>query len=89
LKDEDPVQAQEVMRVDDRVDTLYSEVFRKLLERGPADAAGRARSTAQILLARSLERIGDHATNICEEVFYLVEGADIRHQPIAGGPAGD
>lgn len=38
------------------------------------------RSMSLILLARSLERIADHATNICEEVVFLVKGEDIRHQ---------
>jgi hypothetical protein len=40
-----------------------------------------ARGIGLILAAQSLERIADHATNICEEVFYLVEGEDIRHRP--------
>ena len=89
FKDEDPRKAQEVMSVDDRVDALYSQAFRNLLEHAPADAVGRTRSTGLILLARSLERIADHATNVCEEVFYLVEGADIRHQTVPGGPTVD
>ena len=38
------------------------------------------RSMSLILLARSLERIADHAENICEEVVFLVKGEDIRHQ---------
>ncbi|HET7697998.1 MAG TPA: phosphate signaling complex protein PhoU [Vicinamibacterales bacterium] len=76
--DEDPRQAEAVMQLDAQVDALYSQVFRDLIEH--AGGSGRARSTGLILLARSLERIADHATNICEEVFYLVEGADIRHQ---------
>ena len=89
LKDEDPRKAASVMRLDDGVDALYSDIFRYLLEHGPSDPQGRARSTGEILLARSLERIADHATNMCEEVFYLVEGADIRHQAIGSGPAED
>lgn len=76
--DEDPRQAEAVMQLDARVDALYSQVFSDLLEHAPGDS--RTRSTGLILLARSLERIADHATNVCEEIFYLVEGADIRHQ---------
>jgi phosphate transport system protein len=75
---EDQRQAASVMQLDDQVDVLYAKVFGDLLARAPGD--DRMRSTALILLAGSLERIADHATNVCEEVFYLVEGADIRHQ---------
>ena len=80
FQEEDTHKAQAVMRLDDRVDALNAQVFRELLEHPAADADSRARSMSLILVARSLERIADHATNICEEVFYLVEGADIRHQ---------
>lgn len=79
---EDRQRAEAVMQLDDQVDALYSQVFGDLLERTPGDS--RTRSTGLILLATSLERIADHATNICEEVFYLVEGADIRHQGATG-----
>ena len=75
---EDPRHAENVMQLDARVDALYSQVFRDAMERPPDD--NRTRTTGLILLARSLERIADHATNVCEEIFYLVEGADIRHQ---------
>jgi phosphate transport system protein len=75
---EDRQLAEAVMQVDEQVDALYSQVFRDLLEH--AGDHDRTRSTGLILLARSLERIADHATNVCEEVFYLVEGADIRHR---------
>lgn len=80
FQEEDTDKAQAVMRLDDRVDALDAQVLRELLHHPAADADSRARSLSLILVARSLERIADHATNICEEVFYLVEGADIRHQ---------
>ena len=82
FRDEDAAKAQAVMQLDDQVDALYSAVFRELLDRAADDSGGRAQSTGLILLARSLERIADHATNVCEEVFYMVEGADIRHQTV-------
>jgi len=80
FQEEDTHKAQAVMSLDDRVDALNAQIFRELLEHPAADSGGLARSMNLILIARSLERIADHATNICEEVFYLVEGADIRHQ---------
>jgi phosphate transport system protein len=86
FRDEDTQKAQTVMRMDDRVDALNAQVFRDLLEHPAADADSRARTMRLILVARSLERIADHATNICEEVFYLVEGADIRHQTATDSP---
>lgn len=80
FQQEDTHKAQSVMSLDDQVDALNAQIFRELLAHPVADSAGVARSMNLILIARSLERIADHATNICEEVFYLVEGADIRHR---------
>jgi phosphate transport system protein len=80
FQEEDTDKAQAVMHMDDRVDALNAQVFRELLEHPAGDADSRARSMSLILVARSLERIADHATNVCEEVFFLVEGDDIRHR---------
>ena len=56
-----------------------SKTFRDLLSGGThPDVVNE--SMTMILLARSLERMADHATNICEEVFYLVKAEDIRHR---------
>jgi phosphate transport system protein len=60
---------------------MNAATFRHLLEQTATDPAMVTRSMGLILVARSLERMADHATNICEEVFYLVEGEDIRHRP--------
>jgi phosphate transport system protein len=78
-----PEQALEIMREDDQVDALNDQLFRELLTYMMSDARNIPRALALLLTARSVERIADHAVNICEEVVYLVRGQDIRHQPRA------
>jgi len=77
---EDLQKAKQVLKLDDAVDALNALTFRDLLNDRRDDPDILRRSMSLILLARSLERIADHATNICEEVIYMVEGEDIRHQ---------
>ena len=72
-------QARGVIGMDDEVDALNDQIFRELLTYMISDAKNITRSVALILIARSLERIADHATNVAEEVIYLVKGEDVRH----------
>jgi phosphate transport system protein len=71
--------ARDVLRRDDEVDHLKDQVFRELLTYMMADPGTIARALALILISRSLERIADHATNIAEDVIFLVEAKDVRH----------
>ncbi len=75
--------ATEVIKADGEVDALNDQIFRELLTYMLNDANTITRSLALILTARSLERIADHATNIAEEVIYMVKGEDVRHQDTA------
>jgi phosphate transport system protein len=77
---EDLEKAQLVLKSDDEVDHLYSQTFSDLLEDTADDADRVGRSMNLILVARSVERIADHATNICEEVIYMVNSEDVRHK---------
>jgi phosphate transport system protein len=63
-----------------KVDALRDQIFRELLTYMMSDPATIPRALALILISRNLERVGDHATNIAEEVIYLVQGRDVRHQ---------
>ena len=69
---------------DDEVDQLKEQVFRELLTFMMSDPTTIPRAMDLILVSRHLERIGDHATNICEDVIFMVKGKDVRHQgPLA------
>ncbi len=71
--------AEAVIRSDDEIDALKDQVLRELLTYMMADAHAIERALHLILVSRHLERIGDHATNIAEDVIYLVQGRDARH----------
>lgn len=74
-----PDVAREVCARDDKVDTLNGEIFRELFGYMLQDSRNINRAIDLILVARHLERIADHATNISEDVIYMVKGHDIRH----------
>jgi phosphate transport system protein len=71
--------AKRVCERDDEVDHLNDQIFRELISYMLEDRENITRSMELILVARHLERIADHATNVAEDVIYLVEGRDIRH----------
>lgn len=73
------VLARDVCMRDDSVDDLNDQIFRELLTYMMQDSKNINRAIELILVARHLERIADHATNIGEDVYYIVEGKDIRH----------
>lgn len=71
--------AQNVTLADDKVDALKDQIFRELLTYMISDSSTIRRAMALVLVSRNLERIGDQAVNIAEEVIYLVQGRDVRH----------
>ncbi len=72
--------ANHVLEEEQKVDALRDQIFRVLLTYMMADPGTIQRALSLILISRNLERIGDHATNIAEEVIYLVEGREVRHR---------
>jgi len=72
--------AARVLEEEKIVDAHRDQIFRVLLTYMMADPGTIERALALILISRNLERVGDHATNIAEEVIYLVEGREVRHR---------
>ena len=75
----DTALAQSVLDRDDRLDDLKTQVFRDLLTYMLQDPTKIEPSLDLILVSRHLERIGDHATNIAEDVIFMVSAKDVRH----------
>lgn len=71
--------AKAVLVRDDEVDHLRDQIFRELLTYMMENSAVIFPAFELILVAKNLERIGDHATNIAEDVIYMVAGRDVRH----------
>ena len=78
----DPVMAREVIATDDKVDAFYDSIFRNLVSYMVENPATISSAAQLLFVARNIERIGDHATNVAEMVHYAATGsypADMDH----------
>ncbi len=71
--------AQQVLALDDAVDKLNGNAYSALLNVMRQDPQYTTQALNALVVARSLERVADHATNIAEDVIFWVRGADVRH----------
>jgi phosphate transport system protein len=74
--------ARSVLLLDDQVDQLRDQIFRELISYMMGDSSVVFQAFELILVAKNLERVADHATNIAEDVIYMVAGHDVRHAAV-------
>jgi len=79
LANKDTALAVQVSRGDDMIDALYNQLLQEFPRAMAADPANVPGYLALIMIARNLERIGDHCTNIAEDVVYRMQGRIVRH----------
>lgn len=71
--------AKKVLLKDDEVDHLKNKIFQEMTTHMKSNSQDVEASLDLILIARNLERLGDHATNIAEDVIFAFSGKDVRH----------
>lgn len=81
----DAVAAESILAQDDTVDAAFRDVSATLVARMKKDPEDVERAVGLLFIAKSLERIADHATNIAEDVIFLAEGRDVRHRSSVKG----
>jgi len=72
--------AQSVLLLDDQVDEMNADAFRSLSMLITQKPEMAPQALNALIISRNLERVGDHATNIAEDVIFWVRGSDVRHQ---------
>jgi len=80
----DPALAQRVLSQDDGVDELTEKIFDDLLVLMKEDSKNVSRAVRLTFVAKYLERVADHATNVAEMVLFMLRGEDVRHQAFQG-----
>ncbi|WP_119154437.1 phosphate signaling complex protein PhoU [Caldimonas tepidiphila] len=75
--------ALEVMKQDDQIDQEFDGLMRMLITYMMEDPRTISASIDLVFVAKAIERVGDHAKNLAEQIIYIVKGADVRHLPMA------
>lgn len=86
---QDALAARQVIDLDDELDSRMEQIFRELVSYMLERPDSITRALRLTFVAKYLERMGDQATNICEQVVYMVEGQVIKHPGVAGARRDD
>lgn len=78
----DVERAIEVLKKDDLIDQEFEGLMRKLITFMMEDPRTISSSIDLVFVAKAIERVGDHAKNVAEQIIYIVKGTDVRHNPI-------
>jgi phosphate transport system protein len=79
----DTTMAVAIIKSDDQIDAEYNGFMRKLITYMMEDPRTISASLDLMFLAKSIERVGDHAKNIAEQIIFIVKGEDVRHSPMS------
>ena len=79
----DTAMALTVLKTDDQIDREFDGLLRKLITYMMEDPRTISASIDLVFVAKAIERVGDHAKNLAEQVIYIVKGTDVRHTPMA------
>jgi phosphate transport system protein len=74
--------AVEVLRQDDQIDQEFDGLMRKLITYMMEDPRTISSAIDLVFVAKAIERVGDHAKNLAEQIIYIVKGTDVRHSPV-------
>ena len=78
----DTTAAVEVLRHDDQIDREFEGLMRKLITYMMEDPRTISSAIDLVFVAKAIERVGDHAKNLAEQIIYIVKGTDVRHNPV-------
>jgi phosphate transport system protein len=78
----DTVRALEVLKQDDEIDKEFDGLMRKLITYMMEDPRTISASIDLVFVAKAIERVGDHAKNLSEQIIYIVKGTDVRHHSV-------